>query len=79
VFSTIVLVIIVLCTAPTAKVEDWKTRYNPITCLRKWLERKNLWDEALEKSTKSGIQKAMLQELTAAEKEKKALLKIYFY
>jgi 2-oxoisovalerate dehydrogenase E1 component alpha subunit len=57
-----------------SEVESWKTRYNPITRLRKWLERKNLWDETMESKTKSEIRKAMLQELTTAEREKKAPL-----
>lgn len=61
-----------------SEVENWKTRYNPITRLRKWLEKKNLWDEIMEKNTRNEIRRAMLQELTAAEKEKKAPLKSIF-
>lgn len=61
-----------------AEVEPWKNRDNPITRLRKWLENKNLWDEEMEKKTRNEIRKAILQELAAAEKEKKPPLKSIF-
>lgn len=61
-----------------SEVENWKTQYNPITRLRKWLERKNLWDGSMEKNTRNEIRKAILQELSAAEKEKKGPLESIF-
>jgi 2-oxoisovalerate dehydrogenase E1 component alpha subunit len=61
-----------------AEVETWENRDNPITRLRKWLENKNLWNEEMEKKTRTEIRKAILQELAAAEKEKKPPLKSIF-
>ncbi len=52
-------------------VELWKNRDNPLTRLRKWLEKKGLWTEELEKTTRTQIRKAILQEVANAEREKK--------
>ncbi|KAL8964321.1 MAG: hypothetical protein Q9197_006962 [Variospora fuerteventurae] len=60
------------------EVEDWKRRDNPITRLRKWMERKGLWDEGKEREARSGIRKEVLRAFAAAEKEKKPPLKSMF-
>ncbi len=60
------------------EVEDWKRRDNPITRLRKWLERKELWDEEKEKQARTQIRKDVLKAFAAAEKEKKAPLREMF-
>src|ERR1700761_4493870 len=60
------------------EVEDWKRRDNPITRLRKWLERKGLWDEEQEKETRDSLRKAVLKEFGEAEKEKKPPLRHAF-
>lgn len=60
------------------EVEDWKRRDNPITRLRKWLESKGLWDEKMEKQTRSTIRKQVLEAFNAAEKEKKPALRNLF-
>ncbi|MCJ1299238.1 hypothetical protein MMC08_002030 [Hypocenomyce scalaris] len=60
------------------EVDNWKTRDNPLTRLRKWLENKGLWDEKLEMQSRAGIRKAILTELAAAEKEKKPPLRAIF-
>lgn len=59
-------------------VEIWKTRYSPITRLRKWLENKGLWDEEMEQESRKTIRADILQELVAAEKEKKPALRGIF-
>ncbi|KAL8977890.1 MAG: hypothetical protein Q9177_006539, partial [Variospora cf. flavescens] len=60
------------------EVEDWKRRDNPITRLRKWMERKGLWDEGKEREARSGIRKEVLRAFAAAEKEKNPPLKSMF-
>jgi 2-oxoisovalerate dehydrogenase E1 component alpha subunit len=49
-------------------VEEWRNRDNPITRLRKWLDKKGIWTEKDEKETRASIRRHILQELSAAEK-----------
>ncbi|KAI9818794.1 MAG: hypothetical protein M1827_007614 [Pycnora praestabilis] len=60
------------------EVEDWKRRDNPITRLRKWLERKDLWDDEKEKDARTSIRRDVLKAFAVAEKEKKAPLREMF-
>lgn len=60
------------------EVEDWKRRDNPITRLRKWMERKGIWDEEQEKDARSSIRKDVLHAMSEAEKEKKPALREMF-
>ena len=60
------------------EVEDWKRRDNPITRLRKWMERNGLWNDDLERDAREELRKAILKEFSAAEKEKKSPLKEMF-
>lgn len=60
------------------EVEDWKRRDNPLTRLRKWMEAKGYWDEAKEKEARDALRKEVLQEFSAAEKEKKPAIKTMF-
>ncbi|EXJ54127.1 2-oxoisovalerate dehydrogenase E1 component, alpha subunit [Cladophialophora yegresii CBS 114405] len=60
------------------EVEEWKRRDNPITRLRKWMEKKGLWDEDKEKEARASIRKQVLQEFSAAEKVKKPPLRAMF-
>lgn len=60
------------------EVEEWKRRDNPITRLRKWMEKKGIWDEDKEKEARASIRKQILQEFSAAEKIKKPALKYMF-
>jgi len=60
------------------EVEEWKRRDNPITRLRKWMEKKGLWDEDKEKEARASIRKDVLREFSAAEKVKKPALKEMF-
>ncbi|OAL49770.1 hypothetical protein IQ07DRAFT_511161 [Pyrenochaeta sp. DS3sAY3a] len=57
-----------------AEVKDWNARFNPLDRLRKWLEHKELWDKSMEEETRKEIRRNVLQELNAAEKEKKPAL-----
>ena len=59
-------------------IESWKTGHNPLSRLRRWLENKELWNEKMEKETRSAIRKAILAELAAAENEKKPALSAVF-
>lgn len=54
-----------------SEVDNWKGLDNPITRLRKWLEREGLWDEKKEVETRTSIRKAILKEVSIAEMEKK--------
>lgn len=60
------------------EVEDWKRRDNPITRLRKWMERKGIWDEGREKEARSGIRRDVLKAFADAEKEKRPKLRNMF-
>ncbi|KAL8905083.1 MAG: hypothetical protein Q9207_002857 [Kuettlingeria erythrocarpa] len=60
------------------EVEDWKRRDNPITRLRKWMERKGLWDDDKERDARSRIRKEVLKAFAEAEKEKKPPLRSMF-
>ncbi|KAL5317078.1 hypothetical protein ACEPPN_016132 [Leptodophora sp. 'Broadleaf-Isolate-01'] len=60
------------------EIESWKTGYNPLSRLRRWLENNGLWNETMEKETRSAIRKAVLAELTAAESEQKPALRAVF-
>ena len=53
------------------EVDSWKTRHNPITRLKKWLEKRNLWNQELETKTRAAIRRDILSEMKAAEKEDK--------
>ncbi|KAI4124226.1 MAG: hypothetical protein LQ347_005817, partial [Umbilicaria vellea] len=57
------------------EVEDWKRRDNPITRLRKWMERKGIWDEGQEKEARSQIRRDVLKAFADAEKEKRPQLR----
>lgn len=56
------------------EVKEWNIRFNPLDRLRKWLEHKGLWDKSMEEETRKEIRRNVLQELMAAEKEKKPAL-----
>jgi 2-oxoisovalerate dehydrogenase E1 component alpha subunit len=60
------------------EVSGWKIRDNPISRLKKWLEKKSLWDEEQDKETRIQIRRDILRELAAAEKEKKPPLSTIF-
>lgn len=59
-------------------VEDWKRRDNPIVRMRKWLERRGLWDDEKEKETRSNIRQEVLKAFRNAEKEKKSPIRSMF-
>lgn len=60
------------------EVEGWKTRHDPISRLRKWMEKEGLWDAELEKETRSTIRRDILKEMALAEKVKKPALRAVF-
>jgi 2-oxoisovalerate dehydrogenase E1 component alpha subunit len=61
-----------------ADVQSWTDRYDPISRLKLWLDRKGLWNDKMDKEARTTIRKAILAELTAAEKEKKPALDSIF-
>lgn len=61
-----------------AEVDLWSVRDSPISRLRKWLESRNLWDDEIDKKTRSTIRKDILREVAIAEKEKKPPLSSIF-
>lgn len=60
------------------EVEDWKRRDNPISRLRKWLESRDLWNEDLERETRSKLRKDILTAFDRAERKKKPAIKHAF-
>ncbi|OMJ11220.1 2-oxoisovalerate dehydrogenase subunit alpha, mitochondrial [Smittium culicis] len=53
------------------EVEDWSSRDNPISRLRKYIEHNGWWTSADESSTKIETRSAVLKALTEAEMLKK--------
>jgi 2-oxoisovalerate dehydrogenase E1 component alpha subunit len=60
------------------EVEDWKRRDNPITRLRKYLERKGLWNDEKENEARGRIRKEVLKAFSEGEKEKKPPIRSMF-
>ncbi|KAI1005242.1 2-oxoisovalerate dehydrogenase subunit alpha [Podosphaera aphanis] len=60
------------------EVEDWKRRDNPITRLRKYLEKRSVWSAELEHATRAKIRKEVLSALNEAEKTMKPPLRTMF-
>ncbi|KAL9617610.1 MAG: hypothetical protein Q9160_007623 [Pyrenula sp. 1 TL-2023] len=60
------------------EVEDWKRRDNPITRLRKWMEKKGLWNDEMEQEERRKLRAEVLKEFRDAENEKKPPLKEMF-
>ncbi|KAH0557079.1 hypothetical protein GP486_005131 [Trichoglossum hirsutum] len=60
------------------EVEDWKRRDNPITRMRKYLERRGIWDDGKEKDAREGIRKEVLKVFGEAEREKKPAIRELF-
>ncbi|RMZ89863.1 hypothetical protein DV736_g2901, partial [Chaetothyriales sp. CBS 134916] len=60
------------------EVEEWKRRDNPLTRLRKWMEKKGIWNEDMEKEARASIRKEVLREFSAAEKVKRPPLRHIF-
>ena len=60
------------------EVEEWKRRDNPITRLRKWLERQQLWDESMEQETRTRIRQEVLEAFKRAEAQPKGPLSDMF-
>ncbi|KAG9246912.1 thiamine diphosphate-binding protein [Calycina marina] len=60
------------------EVEDWKRRDNPITRLRKYMEKKGIWNEEKEREVRGRLRKECLMAFAEAEKEKKPPLKYLF-
>jgi 2-oxoisovalerate dehydrogenase E1 component alpha subunit len=61
-----------------AGVQSWMDQNDPISRLKLWLKRKGLWNDEMDKEARTTIRKAILAELTAAEKEKKPTLDSIF-
>jgi 2-oxoisovalerate dehydrogenase E1 component alpha subunit len=60
------------------EVEDWKRRDNPITRLRKYLEKKGIWNDEKENEARGRLRKEVLKAFGEAEKEKKPPLRAMF-
>lgn len=61
------------------EVEEWQRRDNPLSRLRKWMEKRGgLWDEDKEISTRAEIRKQVLRELSTAQTEGKPPLRALF-
>ncbi|POS82997.1 dehydrogenase E1 component, partial [Erysiphe pulchra] len=60
------------------EVEDWKRRDNPIARLRKYLEKRGIWDDEQEANTRAKLRKEILTAFASAEEEKKPPLRCMF-
>ncbi|KAL9113873.1 MAG: hypothetical protein Q9227_002007 [Pyrenula ochraceoflavens] len=60
------------------EVEDWKKRDNPIIRLRKWMEKKGLWNDSMEQEERKKLRAEVLQEFRNAENEKKPPIRDLF-
>jgi len=52
------------------EIKSWQSKNNPILRLRKYLERRNLWNEELETSTRDAARREVLEALNEAELSK---------
>ncbi|CAI7670566.1 unnamed protein product [Penicillium pancosmium] len=59
-------------------VDSWKAKNDPLARLRKWMEKRGLWDAEKEKESRQTIRADVLRELVAAEREKKPALRGVF-
>ncbi|KAJ5756894.1 uncharacterized protein N7511_007076 [Penicillium nucicola] len=59
-------------------VETWKSKNDPISRLRQWMENKGLWDANKDRKLREQIRSDVLRELVDAEKEKKPALRGIF-
>jgi 2-oxoisovalerate dehydrogenase E1 component alpha subunit len=62
----------------TSEIDGWKRRDNPLTRLRKWMERKGLWSDEQEKEAQTRIRGDILKAFNAAEREKRPPLRAMF-
>ncbi|KAI9765443.1 MAG: hypothetical protein M1840_007402 [Geoglossum simile] len=53
------------------EVDDWKRRDNPIIRMRKYLERRGIWDDEKEKDARESLKKDIMRAFKEAEEEKK--------
>lgn len=53
------------------EVEDWKRRDSPISRMRKWMEKRQWWNEDMEKEARSQLRRKVLSEFSSAEKAPK--------
>lgn len=60
------------------EVEDWKRRDNPLIRLRKYLERRGVWDQHKEKDSRERVRREILEAFTKAEREKRPPLREMF-
>ena len=60
------------------EVEDWKRRDNPITRLRKWMEKKGIWNDDMEQEERKKLRSEVLKEFRSAESEKKPPIRDMF-
>jgi 2-oxoisovalerate dehydrogenase E1 component alpha subunit len=60
-------------------VEEWKRRDNPITRLRKWLEKQGAWNEEMEVETRGQLRKDILKAFAKAENVEKPPLRDMFH
>ena len=63
---------------PTAEVDSWRRRDNPITRLRKWIEGKGLWSAEQEREEQERVKAEVLAAFNEAEREKRPPLRAMF-
>jgi len=59
-------------------VEDWKRRDNPIVRLRKYMERRGIWDDDKEQQLRSRARREVLDAVKVAEESKKPPIRDMF-
>ncbi|SZF05627.1 unnamed protein product [Blumeria hordei] len=60
------------------EVEDWKRRDNPVSRLRRYLEKLGVWTDEHEHTTRTRLRKEILQAFAEAEEEKKPPISTMF-
>lgn len=60
------------------EVEDWKRHDNPITRLRKYLEKRGIWNDEKEHASRIKLRQEVLNAFAEAERDKKPALRNMF-
>ena len=63
---------------PKREVEEWMNRDNPLTRLRKYMEKKGWWDQEREEAGKKHARQSVLEAFNKAEKAKKPRIENMF-
>lgn len=63
---------------PVDEIEHWRTKRDPVSRYRKWVERNSWWSDAAESELRNNVRKELLQAIQVAERAPKPPLSELF-